>query len=393
MPSPAEPLRLAFLGDPNSVHTRRWVTFFAERGHRVHLLVADDQPLEPGLHPAIHVERYRSYGARLRPRGALRARRSLRRVLARARPDLLHAHYLTRFGWLALLSGFRPLVVTVWGSDILLTPRRSAPAGLLARLILRRAALVTGVSANLLAAARELGAAADRLRVVQFGIDPAVFAPGPASEALRQQLGLEGRRVVFAPRAVAPLYRPGIVVEALADLPEDVAGVFVERGADSATLARLRVAIERRGLAGRVRFVGDLDEAAMAELFRLADVVVSIPESDAFPATALEAMACGRPLVLSDLPAAREGLAGLADPAFVATMLVPVGDAAATRRAIMTALERPSAVAVELAGRLRTLALERADRTRNLGGMEEAYLEIARAGAGRRSGRTSRWIA
>ena len=73
----------------------------------------------------------------------------------------------------------------------------------------------------------------------------------------------------------------------------------------------------------------------MPDLYRLADVVVSIPASDGGPVTVAEALAVGRPVVATDLPSVREWLAEL-DP----EALVPVDDVAATAAAVETVLSR-----------------------------------------------------
>jgi glycosyltransferase involved in cell wall biosynthesis len=57
-----------------------------------------------------------------------------------------------------------------------------------------------------------------------------------------------------------------------------------------------------RGLADAYRLVPAVDNAGMPLLYNLADVVVSVPSSDGFPVTVLEASACAAPLVVSDLP-------------------------------------------------------------------------------------------
>jgi len=75
-------LRLAFLGDPNSIHTRRWMAYFAERGHAVTLLDGFDVPIAPGLHGQIAVEQYLAHGRHRAPILSLLAgRQALRRVL------------------------------------------------------------------------------------------------------------------------------------------------------------------------------------------------------------------------------------------------------------------------------------------------------------------------
>lgn len=372
----SRPMALAFLGDPNSVHTRRWITFFAERGHRIHVLVPGDQPLDPGLDERIHVERFVAYPRMpVRGLGGLATRRSLRRALGRVSPQILHAHSLTRYGWMAHACGFRPLVISVWGSDVLRAEQTSWWTRLRSGRALAAAALVTAVSRPLADRAIRLGAHPDRVRIVQFGVDPERFSPGPVPEDLRRSIGVEGKRVVLAPRAIRPLYRQTVVVRALAQLPDDVVVVFSEGGQDPAERARIEAQAAVLGVAGRLRFVPPIPHDEMPAHYRMADVVVSVPESDAFPVTALEAMACGIPIVMSNLPSALEGL-GAVDPG----ALVPVGDADATAAAILARLGLPADERGALAARLRDAAIARGDTRTNLQAMEAEYRRLVGAG-------------
>lgn len=370
------PLSLAYLGDPNSVHTRRWITFFAERGHRIHLFVADGQPIEPGLDERIRVARFTvSRPLPIRGLASLMTRRSLRRALRDASPEILHAHFLRRYGWLANLSGFRPFVITVWGSDVFGVAgtgwwvRRPSSRALAA------AALVTADSRALAEAAIDLGARPERMRLVQFGVDPERFSPGPAPDELRQRIDAAGNRVIFAPRALRPLYRQDVIVTALAQLPNDVIAVFVDGGQDLDERARLEAQAASLGVAGRLRFVPSIPHDEMPDFYRLADVVVSVPESDAWPVTAFEAMASGVPIVMSDLPSAREGLGDL-DP----RAIVPVGDPRATAEAILTHLQLAPDLRSSLTQRLRNAAMERGDTRTNLLRMETEYRRLAAGG-------------
>jgi glycosyltransferase involved in cell wall biosynthesis len=111
----------------------------------------------------------------------------------------------------------------------------------------------------------------------------------------------------------------------------------------------------------------------MADIYRLADVVVSVPFTDGTPVTLLEALSTGRPVVATDLPSVREWLGDL-DPG----SLVPVGDVAATARAIAAALDRPAAARAELARRGRQLIEERAGHDRNMALAESLYRDLLR---------------
>ena len=102
-------------------------------------------------------------------------------------------------------------------------------------------------------------------------------------------------------------------------------------------------------------------------------MVVSLPATDAFPVTALEAMACGVPVVMGDLPSIREGL-GAVDP----TAIVAGDDPASVAAAILERLSLDPSARASLGARLRRAAIDRGDMRRSLGGMEDAYRALAR---------------
>lgn len=370
-------LTLAFLGDPNSIHTRRWVGWFAARGHAVHLLVPTGIAVNDGLHPAIVVERFSPYGrGRGLLRGVVAARRSLRERMREISPSLVHAHYLTTAGWHGWLAGRHPFVLTVWGTDIYRNLGHFS-GWLQGRLVLRAVDLVTADSEDLARATIAAGAVPARVRVVQFGVDTTRFAPGSDVTALRLRLGLVGRRVVFSPRTIAPLYRQLTVLEALADLPPDVIGLFSAHANREGELARLIARAAELGLTDRIRILDAIPHDEMPGHLALADVVVSIPETDATPVTLLEAMAVGRPIVASDLPSVRALLEPL-DPGAI----VPVGDAGATGRAIAERLAWDPARVSDVATRSRAFVLKAADHDTSMRTVERLYVELA---AGRRT--------
>jgi len=372
-------LRLAFLGDPGSVHLHRWLAAFVERGHAVCLLVPRGSDPDIGNLPS-GVERrsFRSVQDDRSPIGLWRARADLRRELGAWDAEVLHAHYARSPAWHAWLSGWRPYAVTVWGSEVLRADAMPRLGRLFTRLALRDAALVTAGTPQLAAAAIRLGAHPERVRHAEFGIDTVRFCPGSAA-GLRAELGLADARVVVSPRILAPLYRHEVVIDALARLPDDVVVLSSGMRADPAERRRLEALAAQLGVAQRWRILPAMDADGMADLYRLADAVVSVPESDAMPQSVMEAMATGTPAVVSDLRDPREWLADLTPQ-----LVVPVGDSAATAAALERALALPDAERQAVGERLRQRVVERADATRSMDEVEGWYHELAAAMAGRR---------
>jgi glycosyltransferase involved in cell wall biosynthesis len=332
----------------------------------------------PGLPDGVRVESYGPLPRGLPLVGLAARRRALRHVLDGLGTQVLHAQFVRRYGWLAALSGVRPRVITPWGSDILRVGRRQYRTRLWNRFALRSADLVTVSSEGMRAASIRAGARSERIQLIHHGVDTERFAPGPPDPDLVRQLDVGGSAVVFSPRTVRPLYRQDVVVDAVASLAtagRNVTLVLSARGADPADLAALRERTAAAGISARLRILDDVPHEQLPDLLRIADVVVSVPETDSFPVTLLEAMACGCPVVASDLPAVSPVLGAL-DPV-APRLIAPVGDVAATATAIAAALDLADADRRRLGAAFREFVRRTADYDTNMARMERLYRSLA----------------
>ncbi len=384
-------MRLCIIANPNSIHTQRWVRFFARRGHEVHLvgpnpllasLPEDLQALLAGdrFHDLTQVTNRRKF------RFAVWSL-TLRRILRAVRPDVLHAHQVTGAGWLGAGSGYHPLLVTSWGSDLLVSARRSPTQRRLAGLVLRRADYVTCVSQPLAEAAQALGVPASKVEVVHWGVDTEVFHPGDASapsvsmteaQALgsmtAEQSATRGP-LVLSIRAVRPIYNPLVIAQAiptvLARRP-DARFVVRTYSVDPELLAGFQRIIAAAGAAHAVEYLGDLpDDHAIADLYRQAAVVVSVPSSDGTPQSVLEAMACGAAPVVSDLPSLHDWVRHEQEG-----LVAPVGDTEALAAAILRLLDDEPLRASIRAAAVR-LVQQQADSRLWMERYEQIYRQLA----------------
>lgn len=329
-----------------------------------------DRAITPGLEEDVEVLRIAPSPRRLPLVGVWRRRRQLRRVLDQARADVLHAHFVRRFGWQAAISGFHPLVVSPWGSDLLKVQRHQLRTRWWNRYALRAADLVTVSSEGMRAAAIRAGARPERIELVHHGVDTSRFSPGPRPGG--------GRPRILSVRALAPLYRHDTVIDAvalLADTGLRAELVLTRLGSNPSLEASLRERAAGRGIADLVTWIDAVPHEQLPDLYRSGDVLVSIPETDSFPVTLLEAMACGLPAVVSDVPAVGP-VYGTLDP-LARELVVPVGDAAATARALRRAMELEPDERARLAERSRAHVLRTADYDTNMRRMEAHYRRLA----------------
>ncbi len=149
--------------------------------------------------------------------------------------------------------------------------------------------------------ARHYGVDPAKATVIPCGVDIGRFHPGDGVSA-RKALGLEGKRVILFAGRLEPLKGVDILLRACGQLADDLDFALVIVGGDQHASKR-RQALEREaarlGIADRVRFDGSVPQDRLVDYYRAADVCVVPSFYESFGLVALEAMACGTPVVAS----------------------------------------------------------------------------------------------
>lgn len=227
----------------------------------------------------------------------LGVRRLARQLIGEADIDVIDAHYFYPDGVAAALLGRelgKPVVITARGTDLNLIPRHPLARAQIRWAAHRAAACVT-VCEALARPLAEMGVPPDRLRVLRNGVDLTQFRPRDRAEA-RRRLGLDGPTLLSVGLLIE---RKGhhLVIDALADLPGFtllIAGGGPERAA-------LERRVRNHGFGERVRFLGEVAHADLAEVYSAADALVLASSREGWANVLLESVACGTPVVATDV--------------------------------------------------------------------------------------------
>jgi glycosyltransferase involved in cell wall biosynthesis len=271
-------------------------------------------------------------GMRIQAAGYARGlRRPLRRVVADFRPDLIDAHYLypdaCGVARVAREIGL-PYVCSARGSDVKVLSAHAAVHRQV-RAALADAAAVVAVSRDLAETMRERRLFDGPIDVIPNGVDTARFRPIPRAEA-RRRLGLPdtGTRFLCVGHLV-PVHGQDLLLHGLAhaDAPRDAVVDLVGDGPQANDLRRLASDL---GIAGRVILHGEVPHAAMPDWLAASNGAIQLSRSAGSPNAVLEALACGIPVLVTDLREMREALAGTESSIFVRPEPAAIG--AALRR-------------------------------------------------------------
>ena len=322
------PCRILYIAASCSVHTQKWCQWFASRGHDVHVATFDSDEI-PGV--TVHHMRQSSRVGASDPRKIAYLSRAaeLRRIVVGLRPDIVHAHYASSYGALAALAVVQPYYLSVWGSDVYEFPRRSPLHRALLKYALRRATWLMSTSQ---AMADETSQYTDKtLDITPFGVDTEVFRP------LQQCGSPSGTFTVGTVKALSPKYGISTLLKGCAialqsrpDMPLRIR--IAGKGPQEQELKELAVEL---GIASRVEWLGFVDASRVPAIWQSLDVALIPSEAESFGVAAVEAQACGVPVIISDIP----GLMEAACPE--ARLVVNCGDAAAVGRALVNLYDHP----------------------------------------------------
>jgi glycosyltransferase involved in cell wall biosynthesis len=271
---------------------------------------------------------------------ALGARATVRRLRRAGRATVIDAHFAFPDGYAATLVARQeglPCTITLRGTET----RHARDPALRRRLVaaLRSASRVFSVSASLKRLATEVGLPEAAVLVVGNGVDSQRFRPMPRAEA-RSALGLDEQAQVLVTvgglverkgyhRVIACL--PGL----LAEFPNLHYLCVGSAGPEGDFSAVLEAQVAQLGLGSRVRFLGAMPPEAVRGVVAAADVSVLATRNEGWANVLLEAMACGVPVVATDVGGnaeviCREDLG----------TIVPFDDPAALLKALREALRR-----------------------------------------------------
>jgi len=293
----ARSLRVAYVSESYGPHDHRFLTAAQSvAGDVWHVRLDPTAPLKEGRPTPVGDSH-----TKIVPPGELGQRvNALRSALAEINPDVVHAGPLQRVTFPVVLATDVPVLAASWGSDLLQAAAEDPVWRDVAAFSLSRSQGFLGDCAAVFDVARELGYRGPQGRI-PWGIEIAQFCPDGAIN----RLGPAGAFVVLSTRNWEEVYDVETLARAFAELEVDTGAHLVLCGSGSEE-HRLRCTLKQASAEGRVTWAGRVSQAELPAFYRGADVYVSTSKSDGSSVSLLEAMGCGRPVLVTDIPGNRE---------------------------------------------------------------------------------------
>ena len=371
-------MKVLYISEAYTPHDYRFIQTAQSFGHEVHHLMLTQRPdLEKRDHPeGVSIHRLSTnYPPSLF--SLPRAYRGFNQVLHQVDPTLIHAGPVYTGAFLPALRGFHPLVAMSWGSDLLL----EAVAGWkkqVATYTLRRSDVVICDCTTVQKAVMKLGVEKSKITQFPWGVDLERFHPEIPSQ-VRTELGWDTQFVLLSTRSLERLYGVDNVVDAFIQVASEDTSICLLMVGSGSLQEDLEDRVRMAGLMDRVYFQGQTENAELPQYYCAADVYISASHSDGSSVSLLEAMACGRPVLVSDIDANKEWvIPGMNGWWFKDGDVSSLADSIRKARSVQDDL-------IEIGQSGREVVEIRADWSRNKLLLEQAYQQAARPDASGRS--------
>lgn len=300
------PLRILLLADTYSEHTEKWALGLAAHGLEIGLFsfnrasyawYAGKERITVLHEPGEQLGASSDAGklAYLKHVGLLK------KAIARFRPDVLHAHYATSYGLIGALSGFHPLVISAWGTDVMKFPQKNLLNRAMLRYNLRKADAICATSFTI----RDYLApvTSKPVEVIPFGVDAGIFRKKPVQSIV------DGNAFVFGSiKPLESLYNTDVLIRAFALLSARHPGrnirlLIIGEGSQAAKLRQLATELN---IEGQVIFTGRVPFAQIPDYYNMLNVLVNISDYESFGVSVIEAMACEKVVIVTNTGGLKE---------------------------------------------------------------------------------------
>jgi L-malate glycosyltransferase len=357
--------RILYFSRDYTVHDQRFLVALAKTEHQVFFLRLEkrNNGLSENLIPS-GVEFVHWAGGQEPYTSAQRQRRisDLKRVIEQIKPDLIQAGPLHLAGYLAARSGFEPLISMSWGYDLLYDAKHSAQARRAIRYTLAHSAAMVGDCHTIRRLAASYGMPEERIVTFPWGIDLDHYSP--TTQPFHAQPSTFN---LLSTRAWEPIYGVDVIANAFvqaAQIRSELRLVMLGNGSQAALIYQI---FKAGGVLDRVQFPGQVEQDELPNYYQEADIYLCASHSDGTSISLLEALACGTPVVVSDIPGNQEWI----EPG-VQGWLFPDGDAQALAQEILKAFDQRQRLP-EMTRAARSLAEQRADWNKNFPELFKAY--------------------
>lgn len=296
--------KILFLADANSPHTFRWVKALLDSGYIVGIFCF--YKIDVSLYADLKEIKLYSLNIKRDLQSTaednfskiiyLKAVKEVIKIIKNFNPDIVHAHYASSYGLIGALSGFHPYIISMWGSDVFQFPNYSFLHKILLKFNLSKADKLLSTSSIMKEEAKKY--TSKDITVTPFGIDVNRFKP----EAVNS-IFANSEIIIGTIKTLEKIYGIEDLIKAFKIVKlklkdRAIKLLLVGEGTQRKNLESLATELN---LLSDILFAGYVSHDEVEKYHNMLDIFVAVSLQESFGVAVLEASACCKPVIVSNV--------------------------------------------------------------------------------------------
>lgn len=296
--------KILFLADANSPHTIRWAKSIMNSGYRIGIFCFFK--IDPSLYSELKEIKLYSLNILRDIQSTsednfskliyLKAVREVKGILKDFKPDILHAHYASSYGLIGALSGFHPYIISMWGSDIFGFPNYSFLHKSILKFNLSKADKLLSTSIKMKTEAAKY--TKKEILVIPFGIDVNKFKAKDVNSIFEKD-----DIVIGTIKTLEKIYGIEYLIRAFKIVKTKLSErkiklLLVGEGTQRKNLEALAIELN---IYSDIVFMGYVNSDEVENYHNMLDIYIAVSLQESFGVAVLEASACGKPVIVSNV--------------------------------------------------------------------------------------------
>lgn len=292
--------KICLIGPSNSSHIIKWAKYFISQNYEVHVISFINSPIPDIILHYIPVS-VKTFDSDRKKIEYLKKAGDLRKTVKKIVPNYISVHYASSYGAVVALSGIRDYSLSVWGSDIYDFPTKGFLHKMLLKFSLSRASRLLSTSNAMADEASKY--TKRKFRITPFGVDVNLFSPDKRNRAED-----DDKFIIGTVKALSPNYGIDYLLKAAAIIIQNYPEINLEvRIAGTGTSENeYKKLTKSLGIEKNVFWLGFISQEKAAMEWANMDIGIVYSNRESFGVSAVEAQACGIPIIISDVPGLME---------------------------------------------------------------------------------------
>ena len=295
-------MKILILSDINSSHTKKWAIALAQKGLQV-AVFSMSQPTDDWysrhhvqLLNSSEINKNKFQSSSFSKASYLKLMPQLKAAIAEFKPQLIHAHYASSYGFLGALSGFHPFIISAWGSDVMDFPNKNILNKKILKYNFKKADQLLATSEILIKTISKFSK--KTVSKIAFGIDSDYFKPQEV-----QSIFPTNAIVIGTVKSLEEIYGIDILIKSFKKVLEKTSGKLIKLlivGGGSKE-NEYKALTDKLNITDHVVFTGKVEYDQVLKYHNMIGIFVNVSRNESFGVSVLEASACEKPVIASNI--------------------------------------------------------------------------------------------